>query len=139
MPLDGARAEKEPRTDLRVRQPLAGESRDLLLLRRQLISRVGRSLAGLHAGGRQLAAGALGEGLHPRLAEHPVRRTQLLARFQPPTLPAQPFSVEEVRSRVFAGHTRAAEAFDRVTVEGLRHLGRAQERLAPRLEAESPL
>src|SRR5690349_11144006 len=104
MPLDGAWAEEEPRTDLRVRKPVAGEPRNLLLLRRQLISPIGGSLAGFLTCGRQLAAAALREGLHSHLAEHSVRGTQLPARVYSPPLPPQPFSIEEVRSRVFADH-----------------------------------
>ena len=110
VPLHGARAEEQPRADLRVRQPVAGQPRDLPLLRGQLVARLDPALAHLLAGGQQLATGALGERLHPHLGEHPVRRPQLRARVDAPTLAAQPLAVEQVRAGVLAAHARAARA-----------------------------
>src|SRR5580698_10668094 len=75
VPLDRARADEQLRADLRVRQAVAGQPGDLLLLRRELVARVGASLAHLLARGEQLAAGALGERLHPDRGEQAMRRT----------------------------------------------------------------
>src|SRR5438477_1443959 len=49
MPLNRPRAEKQPRTDLRIRKPIAGQARDLALLRRQVVARLERPLAYLLA------------------------------------------------------------------------------------------
>src|SRR6266571_2913754 len=63
--LDGARADEQPGADLRVRQPVAGQPRDLGLLRGQLLVHGhGGPLAGGLTGGPQLALGPLGECLH---------------------------------------------------------------------------
>src|SRR5580704_11441911 len=75
VPLDRARADEQLRADLRVRQAVAGQPGDLLLLRRELVARVGASLAHLLARREELAAGALGERLHPDRGEQVVGRT----------------------------------------------------------------
>src|SRR5437667_289096 len=49
MPLNGSRAEKQPRADLRIRKPIARQARDLALLRRQVVARLDRPLAYLLA------------------------------------------------------------------------------------------
>ena len=103
VPLHGPRAEEQPRADLRVRQPVAGQPRDLPLLRGQLVARLGRPLADRLAGGLQLTAGALGERLHADRRELVVRRPELRARVHAAILPAQPFAVEQVS----AGELRA--------------------------------
>ena len=61
---DRPRTEEQAGTDLGVRQPFASEPRDLRLLRGQLIAGLDRPRTDLLAGRRQLAAGALREGLH---------------------------------------------------------------------------
>ena len=97
MPLHGPWADEQPRADLRVRQPVAGESRDQLLLRRELVTSRVLSLADRPAGGQQLAAGALGERLHADGVESVVRGAQLFARVDAPALAAQPLAVEQLR------------------------------------------
>src|SRR4051812_24705975 len=62
VPLDGPRAEVELGADLGIRVPFARESRDVLLLRRELVARLAGAPAHLRAGRVQLVAGALGEG-----------------------------------------------------------------------------
>src|SRR5580693_9715046 len=64
VPLHRARADEQLRADLRVRQAVAGEPGDLLLLRRELLARIGAAFAYLLTRRDQLAAGALGERLH---------------------------------------------------------------------------
>src|SRR5215218_4738807 len=58
VPLHRAGAEEELRADLRVRQPVAGEVRDLALLGGQVVARGGGALAHLLARGQQLPLGA---------------------------------------------------------------------------------
>src|SRR6516164_1916608 len=77
VPLDRARADEQLGADLWVQQAVPGEPGDLRLLRREVLARVGASLAHLLACGGQLAASALGERLHPDRGEQVVGRTQL--------------------------------------------------------------
>jgi hypothetical protein len=74
--------------DLRVRQAVASEASDLLLLRSELVARLGAALAHLLARRDQLAAGAFGEGLHPDRGEQVVGGAQLLACVDPAALAA---------------------------------------------------
>src|SRR5690348_20068 len=78
MPLDRARTDEELCADLRIRQAVAREPGDLLLLRCQLVARLGAAFSHLLAGCEQLPAGAFGERFHPDLGERGVGRTQLL-------------------------------------------------------------
>jgi hypothetical protein len=71
--LDGARGQEQPGADLRVRQPVAGQSSDLRLLGGQLDPGGDGALAGGLAGGLQLAAGSRrcrspGQFVRPRLS-----------------------------------------------------------------------
>src|SRR5438270_11816311 len=75
--LDGARAEEQPRADLWVRLPIGGQAGDLRFLGRQAVAGVGRALARGLAGGEQLTAGALGEGVGPDAREQLVGGAQL--------------------------------------------------------------
>src|SRR5690348_10543424 len=88
VPLDRPRAEEEPRADLRIGQPVAGEPRDLPLLGGQIVTRLGRPLAHLLARRLKLLTCTLGERLHPDLDQHLVGRAQLLARVDPAVLAA---------------------------------------------------
>src|SRR3954447_23501993 len=88
MPLRGPRAQEELRADLRVRQPIGGEQRDLPLLRGQIVASLDGPPPYLLAGGLKLLAGALGERLHADRGEHLVRRAQLVARVEPAILAA---------------------------------------------------
>src|SRR6185312_12702265 len=60
MPFHGARAEEEPCTDLRVRQAVPGQLRNLPLLRRQIVARLDSALAYVLACGQKLFTCALG-------------------------------------------------------------------------------
>ena len=73
MPFDSAWAEEQPRADLWVRQSLACQLRDMPLLCRQFVTRLGAALSHVLAGGHQLLAGALGERVHPDRCEHRMR------------------------------------------------------------------
>src|SRR4030088_3493281 len=52
--------------------------------------------ARLSSGGGQLKSGPLGEGDHADGLEQLVRRLKLLARFEAPAPPAEPFTVEKM-------------------------------------------
>jgi hypothetical protein len=77
--LHGARAEEDPRSDLRVLPPITGQPRDLPFLGGAIIRCLDRPLARGPAR-RCSSAGALGERLHPDRVEQLVGRAQLLAR-----------------------------------------------------------
>ena len=78
-----------------------------------------RALADLLAGREQLAAGALGERLHPDRRELFVGRPQLRARVDAATFAAQPLSVEQVRARELRAQARAPQPLDRFLVGAL--------------------
>ena len=69
--LHSARVEEQPRTDLRVRQPIPSESRDLPLLRSQLIASLDPALACCLASRQQLTPGTLGERLRTHVKKQP--------------------------------------------------------------------
>src|SRR5262249_2185049 len=80
VPLDGARADEELGTDLRVRAAGDREPRDVLLLRREVVARVVGALADRLAGREQLVTRPLGEAVRAHRDELLVRGAQLLAR-----------------------------------------------------------
>jgi hypothetical protein len=61
MPLDRARAEEEPRGDLRVRHPIAGELGGLSLLRGQIVAVLNRTGANDLTCRQKLTPGAVGD------------------------------------------------------------------------------
>ena len=80
VPLNGARAEEQPGADLRIRQTIAGEARDLPLLCGQIIAESPPpGLRTLSPVASKLTACAFGERLHADRREHLVRRVQLLS------------------------------------------------------------
>src|SRR6187200_3117268 len=136
MPLYGPRAEEQPRTDVRIRQPIAGEARDLPLVGGQIIARLDGPLAHLLAGGLKFLTCALGERLHPDRDEHLVGRTQLLARLAPASLTAQRLAIEKVRAGELGTHPRAAQPLDRLAIPLVGGRPVAQQRPAARFHAE---
>ena len=138
MPLDGPRAEEQLRTDLVVRPPVAREARDLDLLGRELVDRLGCPPADRLPGRDELAPRPLGEGVHADLCEEVVGRPELLARIDPPALPAQPLPVEQARPGTFRTQARPIQEVDRVAVELVG--GRPVRHQSPpaRLEAQPP-
>src|SRR3954470_13210374 len=96
MALQTERNEKQPRTELWIRKPIALQARDLALLRRQVVARIDRPLAYLLACRQKLLACALGERLHPDRDEHFVGAAQLLPRVDPAVLAAQPLPIEQM-------------------------------------------
>jgi hypothetical protein len=71
-------ADEELRADLRIREVVAGEPSDLLLLWSELVPRLGAPPADPLAGCDELDAGAFGKAFHAVIGEHPVRDLQLL-------------------------------------------------------------
>ena len=72
-------ADEQPRADLGVRQPVAGEPRNLGFLRGELIAGLDCARADTLAGGEQFALGASREPLDPHRIEHLERGAQLLS------------------------------------------------------------
>src|SRR4029453_9294724 len=98
MPPDGAGAQKELSTDLRVGKTVAGEPDNLLLLRCELVARLSAALPDGLAGRDQLSARALGESLHSNAGKLVGRRTKLPARVASSPLPPQPLPIEQLRA-----------------------------------------
>src|SRR5438309_11635174 len=80
---DGARADEEWGGDLAVRVAIGRETRDLRLLRRELVERVGGPLSCMLARRLQFDPRALGEGVHPEVHEELVRGSELVPRIDP--------------------------------------------------------
>src|SRR3954447_8776584 len=99
MPLDGARAQEQPRADLGVGQSVARKSCDLQLLWSQLVASLGLAPADCLTSGQQLAAGAFRARCHSHLGQHRVRNPQLLTSILAPAAAAQPFAIEQVGAR----------------------------------------
>ena len=76
---DGVLADEQPRADVRVREAVAGEPRDLDLLGGQLLAGLDPALADALAGGQQLTLGARGERLGAHAREQLERGAQLVA------------------------------------------------------------
>src|SRR2546430_5847140 len=119
--------------------PVRGEPRDLLLLRGELAARLVTPLAHLLAGREQLAAGALGECVGAKADEHLIGGAELFARVHPAVLTPQPLAVDQVRAGDLRPERRAAEASDRLEIQGLRCLALAHQRPRARHDPETPL
>ena len=91
--LDRPRADEQPRADLGVGVPVAGQPCDLRLLRGEGVAGLDREPARGLAGGEQLAARALGERLGTEAAEALVGGAQELAGLGAPVLAPEPFPV----------------------------------------------
>src|SRR5215210_9225028 len=139
MPLDGTRAEEEPRTDLRIGQALTGESSDLPLLRGEVIARLDRTLAHLLASHLQLSACALGESLHADRRELVVRSTELDPRVDPAVLAAQPLPVEQMSPGELRTQPGSAQPLDRLAMQALGTLAVTHECSAARLDSQAPV
>src|SRR5438270_1176254 len=139
MPLHGAWADEELRTDFRVRSPGTRKPRDLLLLGCEFVARVGLALAHLLARGQQLATRALSESLRAHRGEHAVRSVQLLAGIDPPAFATQPFAVGQPSASQVRRHAALAEQLDRLPVKVLGSFTVLDERARARLGSLCPL
>src|SRR4029077_17676678 len=111
----------------RVRQTVAGQSRDLGLLRSQLAAGLDGALTGGLAGGEQLAAGPLGERPDAHRAQLLVGGAELRARLAAAALAAQPLPVEQVRAGELCADPGPAEPCDGLAVERLGVLAVAEQ------------
>ena len=117
VPLDGARAEEQLGADLRVRQAVAGEPGDLLLLRRELVARLGGCACAPSRPWRPARAGrARRTPPCPSSTNMSWAAAQLLARVDAAVLAAQPLAVEQVRAGELRAQRRATQALDRFAV-----------------------
>jgi hypothetical protein len=99
MPLDRARADEEPRADLRIRQAVPGEPGDLVLLGSEPVTRLDAARPHLLARCDQLPARSLGVRLVSHVVEHAVGQPQLDARIDAAILAPKPLAVHETRAR----------------------------------------
>ena len=106
-----------PRTDVRVREAVAGEPRDLDFLDGQLLAGLDPALAGALAGGQQLACGPAGECLDPHRIEHLERGAQVLAGVEAAALAPQPLAIGQLGPRELHAHAGAPQAQTRRAVE----------------------
>src|SRR3954469_19508011 len=139
MPLDGPRAEKESRTDLGIREALAGQRRDLSLLRGQVVARLDRPLAHRLASRLKLSACASGESLHPDRRELVVGGMELHTCVDPAVLAAQPLPVEQMSAGELGTKPGPCQSLDRLAMQPLGTLTLAQERPAARLDSQAPV
>src|SRR3954451_18234206 len=139
MPLDSARAEEEPGTDLRIRQAVASEARDLLLLRGENIARRDRPLGNLGPCREQLPPGPFGESLHPDRCELLVRGAKLDACIAPAILAAQPLPVEQMGPCELRTPPGPCQSFDCLPMQAVGVLTLAQEGPAARFHAPAPV
>src|SRR5215469_18119940 len=116
MPFDGARADEQFGADLRVRSARDGESRDVLLLRCEVIASVVSALADGLTGREQFVSRALGEAVRTDRGERVMRGAQLLARIDSAAFAPQPFPVEQLPAGEFHAQAGTSEQRDRVAV-----------------------
>src|SRR3954452_22155987 len=139
MPLDGTRAEEEPRTDLRIRQALTGKRSDLSLLRGQVVARLALTLARLLASHLKLSACAIGESLHADRRELVVGSTELDTRVDPAIFAAQPLPVEQMSPGELRTQPGAGQPLDRLAMQAIGSLTLAHECPAARLDSQTPV
>src|SRR3954454_24819367 len=106
MPLDGPGAEEELGADPSVGVSGEGETRDVLLLRGQVVAGVVAALADGLAGREQLVPGAFSERVRAAGVEYLVGAAQVLARVRAAALAAQPLSIEQVPARELEAQAR---------------------------------
>jgi len=136
--LDRAGADEQPRADLRVRQALPGQPRDLRLLGRQLNGRLDGPLTRGLPGGLQLTPGPFGKGPDTHRVQHLVGRAQVLPRLNTAALAAQPLPVQQVTAGELGADPGPAQALDRLAVAGL-GLGAAEQGTDPGLDPQRPV
>src|SRR3954454_2529957 len=139
MPLHRARAEEEPDADVRIREALAGQTRDLPLLGGENVAGLDGPLAHVLAGRKQLTPGPLGECLHPDRRELVVGGTELDTRVAAAILAAQPLPVEQLSPGELGTQAGAAQPLDRLAIQALGTRALAQERPAARLDSQAPV
>src|SRR4030088_1323101 len=139
MPLHGPRAEEELRADLRVRQAVAGEPRDLPLLCGQVVTRLDRALADPLARRREFPGCTVAEGFHAERSELIVSRPEVLACLDPALLAPQPFAEEQMSPGELGTPPGPCQSLDRLAIQALGTLTLAQECPAARLGPPAPV
>src|SRR4051812_46355670 len=117
---------------------LRRQSRDLRLLRGELVKRVHGPFAGMLARRLQLHPRALGERLHPELGEEVVGVPQLRACVQAPELAPQPLAVEQMRPREVEAKACRFQTVDGLTVQRLGGFPATEERPRARFDTQCP-
>src|SRR5439155_7392072 len=126
-------ADVELRTDLRVGATVAGKSRDLLFLVRELVAGVVPALAHLLASGQQLASRAICEAFRSHRGEDVVGLAELLAGVDPPVLAAEPLAIAEPGTNEVRRHLRSPERLDPLEVQLLDRFTVLEQRARARL------
>ena len=137
--LNGARTDEQPRTDLGVGQPVAGQSGDQRFLRCEQAEGDRGASARCLAGGRQLAAGPLGEPLCTKPVEQLVGGAQLLAGVDSTVFAAQPLAIHQLGPSQVKRDMATAEARNRLPVEGFGARAGGQQGARAGLEPKSPV
>ncbi len=137
--LDRMGADEQLCADLRVGVAVAGEIGDLCFPGSEVRRRVDGPLARPLPGRTQLASGARGECFRAHCREHLPCPAQLFAGVDSPTLPSEPFAVEEVSARNVRGRAAAAESIDCLPMQLLGNRVVTHERTRPRLHPKSPV
>jgi hypothetical protein len=88
----------------------------LSFLRCEVVARAHAALAGGLAGGLELAASALGEGLRPEATERSVGGAEMFARLHAASFATQPFAVDKACAGGMNGHPGAIEPLDRLAI-----------------------
>jgi hypothetical protein len=137
--LNRARTNEQPRADQGVGQPVAGQSGDQRFLRFEQAEGDRCASARCLAGGRQLAAGPLGEPLCTKPVEKLVGGAQLVAGVDSTVLAAQPLAVHQLGPSQVERDTATAEARNRLLVEGFGARAGGQQGARAGLDPESPV
>src|SRR5271169_1891005 len=99
-----------------------GQTGDLFLLGRQMLTGLDRALSSPFTSGPELDASALGKRFRAHRLEHVVSAAERSTGVDPPILAAQPFAVEEMCTGEVRGDVSGLEMRDSPLVEvfGLR-------------------
>jgi len=139
MPLDRAGADEQLRGNLGVGASFPRQPDDVLLLRGELAVGADLAFADLLAGGEQLTARPLGEGLGPDRGEQVIGGTELVPGVEPPVLATEPLTKKQVGSGQLRPKLGAAEPLDRLGVAVLRLPAFADQCSRARLQAFGPV
>src|SRR4051812_1319741 len=138
VPLHGAVADEQLRTNFRVGVTLAGKSRDQCFLGRELITGVVSALAHLLAGSQQLASRAICESIRAHRGENVICLAELLAGVDPPVLTTEPLAIAQPGTSEVRRHPRLPKRLDRLAVQMLGRFTILEERARARLRSLRP-
>src|SRR5690554_3544580 len=138
MSLDRAGTQEQLRTHFPGGGARGHLPRDLQFLGRELTGRWRRATTGVLTGRPELFRRSRGEGVRADAREEVMRYPQLFSGFLAAPRSTQPFPVDEVSPRRFAGQSRGLEILDRGAIVRLSRLARERQRTRTRLQAASP-